>query len=115
MQLLWWVLGFCAVLQVEAEKREIETEDHLKLMADKETVRSDMLHGIIAVFQKLSNRPIIQAQPPPPQQQQQVLHGAFGKLAGLQQLVHYMLQLSAVTLHNTALYHLCSLLGPCTS
>jgi hypothetical protein len=27
-------------MQVEAEKREVETEEHLKLMADKETVSS---------------------------------------------------------------------------
>jgi hypothetical protein len=26
------------LLQVEAERREVETEEHLKLMADKETV-----------------------------------------------------------------------------
>lgn len=26
-------------MQVEAERREIETEEHLRLMADKETVR----------------------------------------------------------------------------
>jgi hypothetical protein len=34
------VLGCCVGVQVEAEKREIETEEHLKLMADKETVSS---------------------------------------------------------------------------
>lgn len=32
------------LLQVEAEKREIDTEQHLKVMADKETVRTLLLY-----------------------------------------------------------------------
>jgi hypothetical protein len=57
-------------MQVEAEKREIETEEHLKIMADKEIV--SLPAAALSRFVQQEQQPVQQpVQQQPAQQQQQ--------------------------------------------